>query len=501
MNFEIEFFKFCQFLAEKQLKDVANYAANLSLIRYNSDLKVLDEAFENGEISCDKYTYLKSKIEEYKNNSQGVKIIGDKQVGYSDMDIFSCPSCFTQDEFMGAPPNLIKKSKGQEWDFSFISYEKLFNDDNSLALGGEFLKKAMKKAFKDNPGGLRIDHIIGIIDPWTYSKDDKLEAPENVVNGSRHIFKYLLNNELNELKQYGLNEQTIRGVIDPIKGVFDEKSPERQILEKNGVFDFDKIKEIILSKRDELDKIYSNVIENIILAAAREVVSEKYVLQGRKIDKNQIFDEAIKLLICEDLGALTIPVREVMKKYNLKGMRDAGRANPYDKNYIFRESNPNEQENYWLISTHDTPSYKNIIKKYDSDWQNSTFDYLEEELGLPKLKRDSLFELLKAKVVRIFCADKNPKTKNNVILNWLDLFEAKRQYNTPGLYDKTKNWNLRICASDESFEKKYYEDIIPNKKGINIPKVLCDSLKICTKGKKYDRLAEELDKISCAMEE
>ena len=49
--------------------------------------------------------------------------------------------------------------------------------------------------------------------------------------------------------------------------------------------------------------------------------------------------------------------------------------------------------------------------------------------------------------------------------------------------------------------EKYYEDIIPNKKGINIPKALCDSLKICTKGKKYDRLAEELDKISCAMEE
>ena len=37
----------------------------------------------------------------------------------------------------------------------------------------KFLKKNMKKAFEDNVGGLRIDHIIGLIDPWTYKKEYK----------------------------------------------------------------------------------------------------------------------------------------------------------------------------------------------------------------------------------------------------------------------------------------------------------------------------------------
>ena len=76
-----------------------------------------------------------------------MNIIGDKQVGYGDMDIFSNPCVFTKDEFMGAPPNILRGSQGQDWDFSFIPYEKLFNKDGSLANGGKFLKKTMKKAF------------------------------------------------------------------------------------------------------------------------------------------------------------------------------------------------------------------------------------------------------------------------------------------------------------------------------------------------------------------
>ncbi|MBR3605698.1 MAG: 4-alpha-glucanotransferase, partial [Candidatus Gastranaerophilales bacterium] len=140
---EIDFYKFCQFVVDKQQKDFVQYASKLAQIRYEKDLGVLEKALLSGEISEEKHKYLKAKIEEYKINAQGVNIIGDKQVGYSDMDIFSNPSIFTKDEFMGAPPNLLRGSAGQDWDFKFISYEKLFNKDGSLSSGGEFLKKTM----------------------------------------------------------------------------------------------------------------------------------------------------------------------------------------------------------------------------------------------------------------------------------------------------------------------------------------------------------------------
>lgn len=501
---EIELYKFCQFVVDKQQKDFVDYASKLGQKRFESDLKVIEEAFKKGEISKEKFKYLKLKLEEYKKNSLGINIIGDKQVGYGDVDIFSNPSIFTKDEFMGAPPNFLKASKGQDWDFNFIPYENLFNKDGSLAEGGKYLKKNIKKAFKDNIGGLRIDHIIGLIDAWTYKKERKdtpLASVSNnyVASGSRHLFKYILQNYLAELAQYNLTPETIIGVIDPIGGIFDKDSIDRKFLIQNGVKDFDKIQEIFLSKRDIIDEIYSNVIEKIILASAKEALQERNLENGVVMNEKQLEAKAKSLLLCEDLGALTTPVKKIMEKYALIGLRDAARSNPYEANHHFREINPNEQGNYWLISTHDTLPYKELFKTYDTEKQKAHIDYVSDELGLNKneLLQDKTFsKFLRAKVLRIFSADKNPNTSNRVMLNWLDIFAINKPYNTPGLYDKTKNWNLRISDSEDSFEKKYYEQTLPKKEGINILKTLADCLVISGVLKENQKIYDEIIRLS-----
>ena len=87
------------------------------------------------------------------------------------------------------------------------------------------------------------------------------------------------------------------------------------------------------------------------------------------------------------------------------------------------------------------------------------------------------------------------------MLNWLDMFAIDKQYNTPGLYDKTKNWVLRVCSSDEDFEKKYYEEILPSKKGINIQEALSMAINVCASGESNDKLRKELDRLSSIAQE
>ena len=569
---EIEFYKFYQFVVNKQQKTFAQKCATLAQSRYEQDIQLIEDSYKKGKISKERYRYLRGKVVEYKLKNQGVNIIGDKQVGYSDMDIFSNPTVFTTDEFMGAPPNLAKGSTGQDWDFRFIPYEKLFDKNGSLAEGGIFLKKAVKKAFEDNPGGLRIDHIIGLIDPWTYEKStndkingakfslylltqlkqltelgltsDKIADLEDVIGaitgenkiehailkqrcdidfalarkiledkkdflndiqnlsvptGSRHIFKYLLDNELSELQNYGLNKETISGVIDPIKGIFNPQSMDREFLVEREIKDFDKIQEIILSKKDDIDEIYSNLIEKIVLQSAREVIMERAFREGKRISEKEIKEKIHSLIICEDLGSLTLPVFGIMKKFNLIGMRDSARSNPYDTNNIYREINPAQQGNYWIISSHDTLPYKSLYQSFNSIWQNGHTSYLASEMGVDEKKiqgEKNLSRLVQLKVARIFAADKNPKTQNNVMLNWLDIFAIKKQYNTPGLLDKEKNWNLRVSSSEDSFEKRYYEKTLPSGDGIDIMKALAQAMYVCGVSDKNRQTYDELKHLS-----
>ena len=69
-------------------------------------------------------------------------------------------------------------------------------------------------------------------------------------------------------------------INDPIDRKFSEKNIDRKFLLQNAVKDFDKIQEIFLSKRDIIDETYSNVVEKIILASAKEALQERNLENG-----------------------------------------------------------------------------------------------------------------------------------------------------------------------------------------------------------------------------
>ncbi len=568
---EIEFYQFVQFIADKQRKEFSNYASNLGRIKLKDDIKTINEAFENGEITRTTYIYLLDKLVEFQTASKGVNLIGDKQIGYSNADIWAHPSYYTKDIFMGAPANPMKGSMAQDWDFRFIPFEKLFNSDNSLTKEGEYLKKVMKKILDDNPGGLRIDHIIGMIDPWVYDKKEKEEITtikfiillsnvlkelnqygitidtvydlknpmdaiqnpssnerkileqrgvkdfdkineiiskneseiekikySNSAQGYRYMFNYLLEGILHELQDTGITKDTIKGIPDPIKGILDSSSRDRILLQGRGNIDFERAKEIILENEEELKKEYSKILSRIILPAVKETVEEQYKNKGIKLSEDEIEDKTHSLLICEDLGTLTEPAKWVMKDMHLRGMRNSLYANPKDENQIYREINPNEQGNYWLIGTHDSLPYELEIEKYSDEEKKRHIDYISKELNIEPekiLKDPNPFSFITAKVAKLFSADNDTTTPNNVIINWLDLFAQKNTYNKPGIYDNTQNWNLRVAPPNDSFERKYYEETLPQKRGINIPQCLSMALDACGEGEEYQRLKNQMKKI------
>lgn len=108
----------------------------------------------------------------------GVKIIGDSPVAQTAVDEWVNQKLFLKGKAIGCPPDYFSKD-GQRWGFKYYAPEKIFNKDGSLGEAGEVLKKKYEDYFASFPGGIRIDHVIGLIDPFIYTTSAKKMTPQN----------------------------------------------------------------------------------------------------------------------------------------------------------------------------------------------------------------------------------------------------------------------------------------------------------------------------------
>ena len=112
------------------------------------------------------------------NEKSGIKILGDSPIAFTPAEEWQNQDLFMDDMALGCPPDYFS-ADGQRWGFAVIKPEKIFNEDGSLGDGGKLMRKRYEKMFASSSGGARIDHIIGLIDPFVYStKEDKM-TPEN----------------------------------------------------------------------------------------------------------------------------------------------------------------------------------------------------------------------------------------------------------------------------------------------------------------------------------
>ncbi len=376
-----------------------------------------------------------------------LKMIADRQVAFSDRDSWAYQSLFLEGWMLGCPPDYFSKT-GQAWGFPVVNPEKMFNEDGSLGEAGLLLKNLYKKMFKENPGGVRIDHIVGLIDPWVY-KAGKNPMPDQ---GAGRLYS---SPEHPELSKYAI------ATMDDL----------------NLELGSDKEKRVKKLNKEQIKK-YGAMIEKVVIAAAKE--------EGLNKDS----------IVCEDLGTLTFPVESVMKEYDLQGMRltqfvkHDKPEHPYrccnivPRSWAMVGTHDNQPISMWadeMINTH--IGYLNVVNLVDdmySELQGKDRDDL-----IVKLTTDA-DALRQVKLAEIFTSK-----AENIQVFFTDFFGIKDTYNTPGT-SGDKNWSLRL---PNNFEELYSENC-KNGKALNLPLIL--KMAIEARGtkfaKKHEKLLKELEK-------
>lgn len=395
---EIDFYKFVQFVLAKQTEETLEYAKD-----------------------------------------KNIKMIADRQVAFSDRDTWAYQSLFLEGWMLGCPPDYFSKD-GQAWGFPVMNPEKLFHDDGSLDEGGILMKNLFKKMFKENPGGVRIDHIVGLIDPWVYKAGKK----PKIEQGAGRLYS---SPEHPELKKYAI--------------------PTMDDLDLT--LEADKEKRVKTLSKAQIKK-YGRLIEKIVIAAAKE--------EGLNKDA----------IVCEDLGTLTNPVAAVMKEYGLLGMKLTQFVVPEKPEHPYRCKNitekcwamvgthDNEPIKMWadsMVNTHEGYLHvKNLVEDLDfPDWDN------KDEL-IVELTKNADF-LAQTKLVEIFASK-----AENIQIFFTDYFKIYDVYNKPGTSGDA-NWSLRLPDNFKSIEP------------INLANIL--KLAIIARGSEFaeknEKLIRELDEV------
>lgn len=137
---KVEKYCFEQFLADKQIKENKEFRQNI--------VKNLDYA-------------PKPMVE------KGFVHVNDMLVGGSKMDLYVNSKVFIPNYRIGCPDGGTHGI--QMWGAPVLHPAKMFNPDGTLGPSGEFLK-AKLEAMLDACENVRIDHAIGLVDPYLYDK-------------------------------------------------------------------------------------------------------------------------------------------------------------------------------------------------------------------------------------------------------------------------------------------------------------------------------------------
>ena len=422
-------------------KNLFNPKSNEEKIEYAKRIEEISKKYKK-EIDEYKFIqfilYKQSEETEKYAASKGVKMVADRQVAFSDRDCWAYQSLFLEGWCLGCPPDYFSKD-GQAWGFPVINPEKLYNADGSLGEAGILMKNLFKKMFRENPGGVRIDHIVGLIDPWVY-KAGKKPMPEQ---GAGRLYS---SPEHPELSKYAIAK------IEDLDMSLTSDKEKR-----------------VKSLTEEQIKLYGRLIEKIVIAAAKE--------EGLTKDA----------IVCEDLGTLTNPVAAVMKQYDLLGMRLTQFTVPTEEDDPYRCKNITER--CWaMVGTHDNQPVtlwaKSMVNTHEGylHVKNLVEDLFAEEPDkdalIVRMTNDVNF-LIETKLVELFACK-----AENIQMFFTDYFQMSQTYNTPGT-SGDKNWSLRLPEN--------FEEMTP----INLPLLLKKA--IIARGSAFanahKEIIEELDEI------
>lgn len=137
------------------------------------------------------------------------KYISDMLVGFSPADEWAHQDLFLKDYRMGCPyggPN----GGIQRWNVPVLDPKKLFNKDGSLGEAGLYLKAKLEDALT-NFENVRVDHVLGLVDPFIYSKEGYRQGNINNMpdlDPDKNYHKILNKIILPTLEEHGIDKDT-----------------------------------------------------------------------------------------------------------------------------------------------------------------------------------------------------------------------------------------------------------------------------------------------------
>lgn len=151
------------------------------------------------------------QIKEHKKfrKENDFKYISDMLVGFSECDEWVNQDAFLPNMRMGCPNGGLNNGP-QLWDIPVLNPNKLFNKDGSLGVAGKLLYDKLDTALKDGEN-VRIDHALGLIDPYIYD-DRTIQMVDNHLTD-----KYRASNMSHSgLDRDGNYPQILRKIVIPV---------------------------------------------------------------------------------------------------------------------------------------------------------------------------------------------------------------------------------------------------------------------------------------------
>jgi len=161
-----------------------------NLIKYKNDpqsekheeaIDVIDQLNESKDKEIELYKFKQFIMEKQENEFNQehpgkLQYISDAIIGFSTRDLWGNQEAFMDGYCVGVPNggegNYDNGHKtNQTWGIPVINPKTIFNEDGSLGKGGLMFKQKFEKLL-DTYQNIRVDHVLGLIDPWIYEKNN-----------------------------------------------------------------------------------------------------------------------------------------------------------------------------------------------------------------------------------------------------------------------------------------------------------------------------------------
>jgi len=166
--------------AGKWLQDDAEYEALKKKFGHENFEKWPDNKIENPkELELYKFKQFivsKQEREFILEHPEKLDNISDGIIGFSLRDVRNNKTAFLKDFRIGCPgggAGIEGQVRNQAWGLHVLNPKTIFNADGSLGVGGKLLEQKIS-ALLESSQNIRIDHVLGLVDPWIYDKN-KLE--------------------------------------------------------------------------------------------------------------------------------------------------------------------------------------------------------------------------------------------------------------------------------------------------------------------------------------